>query len=1150
MLLSISLLLTMNARSHASSSSCNAAADVLECPRSPDLSSLFAAEPSESTAAQPQCPRSPDMSYLFEAGTGNSADPSNHGASSDPSPELSGAETWSDQSDGETGQAGFEARKELRASQQGGYDRTTKSKRRPALEQSRQYYAQIKETGLGLVCDPAECPKNGTCPNTVLRNDLYACHEESYGHEKKSSKKSGTQTELTVKPGPRTKFWRTLIQSFFVYDGAAKPVVTYRVANQTCCGNFAREAYGIPKGTWLVMHARANNGPGVLISDNVRLSRAQVKRQTNAGQRTTSTNEAITWWIQQLERWEPMPNEHTIKHPRLVWRLYYKEVYVPEITLWWDCAPLKSKNGRAPGSWFSARKAAILRLSIAKFGQADAAMCGACADPKPKTLYSLKERPNHSNFAMCKTCGVIDGKRDAALKSRAPRSVHQMLLQEMILHISNVMGERTQIADWSKEALRVPNLAFTLDDKLGSHWQFLPMPKNQRSRKDTNSRWSYRECLQGNSWPGCGNFLSIVPPMLLTGANFGCTAFVCTLYHLVKSMKLAPEVDTVMRQTDRGPDNSAQLTHGVHELIVREGACNVLIWSSLEAGHSHNGQDATFAHTKKIFYPRAGAGPGCCSPFEYAAAIEDGLKGMNGGLEILWQLHNFDWKNLLKDCVSKKFGNYKPERYWIYKHVPSRPGHVATFYKSNISVETTAQEAPLAPHLEAAPGETFRPTDERGCCFMTSYPDVSDHPGFEKWKAGDPQDKARQRNEKKKATKKAKAKSVAPATPLSSEDDDPTSDKEGTVTDGWNRKRVEKDVKKVAEILNYSDSQVEEWDALFEFHERYQTPESLPSMPHDLHMSSGRTYTMKGVPDWHEMWQTLRRFPRPHHTAVVGPLVGVSGGATASDTTSGTAAACTDMPREPLALANRVTGPNNPPNQRKRAKVSHAMQCNVRALPKSCPTVEVGQLCFIALAHCEGELSVGIGRVVTAPTGTVGDDPTTRLVAVEWLTRKGWSNDPDHKNFPWNANPTFEPDLVEEQGPEGGKRKKGIVKVCTSYEEPLAGFLPVGVDMSSTNIDATVPLSADLNSGQFLRLKKACVDRLREFLSVHRPELIETVLGQSERSESEGSEGSDDERDGWDGSCGDNSSCSGSNSRTQDSDDDSDGAWSVDSECL
>lgn len=41
------------------------------------------------------------------------------------------------------------------------------------------------------------------------------------------------------------------------------------------------------------------------------------------------------------------------------------------------------------------------------------------------------------------------------------------------------------------------------------------------------------------------NYASIVPPCLKTGGNFGCSSFVTTLYHLSKSQKLKPTVNSV-----------------------------------------------------------------------------------------------------------------------------------------------------------------------------------------------------------------------------------------------------------------------------------------------------------------------------------------------------------------------------------------------------------------------------------------------------------------------------------------------------------------------------------------------------------------------------------------------------------------------------
>ena len=83
--------------------------------------------------------------------------------------------------------------------------------------------------------------------------------------------------------------------------------------------------------------------------------------------------------------------------------------------------------------------------------------------------------------------------------------------------------------------------------------------------------------------------------------------------------------------------------YGVNYMLVREGAFNTLGWDELKSAHSHNEQDRYFSEMKAVFYPKDGKGPGCASPFEFCARLRDGMKGMPGGLEVLWLLANFDW---------------------------------------------------------------------------------------------------------------------------------------------------------------------------------------------------------------------------------------------------------------------------------------------------------------------------------------------------------------------------------------------------------------------------------------------------------------------------------------------------------------------------
>eukprot|EP00962_Isochrysis_galbana_P020507 scaffold5987_cov122-Isochrysis_galbana.AAC.1 len=47
----------------------------------------------------------------------------------------------------------------------------------------------------------------------------------------------------------------------------------------------------------------------------------------HAAERTTSTSEAVNWWLQTIKLWDHMPAEFTIVHPRLVWSELYARIY-------------------------------------------------------------------------------------------------------------------------------------------------------------------------------------------------------------------------------------------------------------------------------------------------------------------------------------------------------------------------------------------------------------------------------------------------------------------------------------------------------------------------------------------------------------------------------------------------------------------------------------------------------------------------------------------------------------------------------------------------------------------------------------------------------------------------------------------------------
>lgn len=479
---------------------------------------------------------------------------------------------------------------------------------------------------------------------------------------------------------------------------------------------------------------------------------------------------------------------------------------------------------------------------------------------------------------------------------------------------------------------------------------------------------------------------------------------------------------------------------------------------------------------------------------------------------------------------------HRDKRFWCYEYDPSAPGHVRVTYKDDIVAKATTAHAEMGPWLEAAEGTSYRPTDPRGVDFMLTFPDVMHKdPGLEPWKSGDPQ-------EKKAAT--AGPRSAPPAQPAETHGDEP-------VTDGWNRKRVERDVLSTGQDLCFNSSQMEDWKALFAFHEAHPSPESLPMLPHTLNVSSERSYTMKGPPPWETLWRALRRFPRPHHSQHTLAT-------TTAPPAPAPAPAATGTVAMPLALLNGVTGPHNKPSDKARAKKQVTMEESVQLASRSASDVEVGDLRFIALEHPEGELRVGLGRVASPLTGQDDDAPDTRCTRIEWLKRKGWSNDRGSKGYLWAAGPTFEPSLcttttTDEPAARGKSRKKRKVKVTVSIQatdETLDQILPLVPQLTkASTIDATQPLSKKKH--QFVRLTSACMLHLREFLRVHRPELVEgqgggeEEEGESEEEESEeDGEESEEEESEEDGEDSDEDSGEGSAEEDEDSEEDDDSGQS------
>ena len=659
-----------------------------------------------------------------------------------------------DDGDGSAPRAGRTDWSELNATSRGKYSRDTASKKSTHADQGRACWEKVQRSALAGACDP-QCSLN--CQNRFGRNELFICVEYSYGtiawvsetDLKVSHRKphlsygalledEGERGRWTASNRAKTTgdAWARLFDTLITFDVGGNPTEAFSVAGHQACANFTRQAYGIPLHTWLKGMANAKKqAGGAGITRALKPASQSFQRVDQMGQ-ITSKSEAEEWWMDLLSEWDVLPNESppVIKHPSYVGEVLYKEVYLAEMELYSAAPPLKQGDGKAPGTWFRAREEAVKQLSLKQFGLKQGA-----TTMEPRLCFKLVERTNHSNFAECNVCRANRLEKEENIRQRRPKSARDVTAAKQVAHMHEVHAERSITTGWVREANRSGTSLAELDDKLGSHWNFLPMPPGQRFSKTSASKFQYRQCVMANLFPGYGCFYSLVPPFLVTGNNFGCTAFCVSLCRLIRSGKLS-SVTTIMRQTDGGSDIDGKTTHALHYVLVREGACDRLLWGKLRAGHSHNYADCTFSQAKTIFYPRDGVGPGCASPMEYHAALADKLKSLPGGLEIMWQLANFDFDKFSDSFLAREeFTHMQGERQWCYEYAPELEGlYVRCTFKTKLIDQATSQKAEWKPHLppnhagwhETDPtGLVFVKRDDTGKYLQPNF----DDPGLDKW---------------------------------------------------------------------------------------------------------------------------------------------------------------------------------------------------------------------------------------------------------------------------------------------------------------------------------------------------------------------------------------------------------------------------------
>ena len=722
----------------------------------------------------------------------------------------------------------------------GGHDRDKASRKRFHKGVAQQHEDVVNGFSLGRPCTES-CRFQKKCGLLITNQMLIRCHEYSFGLQTDQLTQKQTQARwrklaseaistsaadgtsmiehFTVdKNGPVcAEYWaaaygvtrsssnkilaaarKGFIQADAEWQGAGFDVpradASYNPRKEVCCG--------VIKHTSNLIHTSKlpNKTACILITDNI------------------PAQDAIEWWYMWLEIENQMPNEACITHRAVIWQCVYEQEYVPDMA-WWGT----SKKPLSISRWTSLRTNGLRALSCDFYG--------SDVDGKPNVMMTLLERPNHSNFGGCQRCD--DAKR-AWLETRTTRknfTVEQLqqMKKEIFQHALKMRAQRVAVSRLFNESVLTNDISGEMDDKCGSEYIHLPSPIGGREVGDGSTRWKYRIGLQGNLFPGKLLRMSIVPPCLRTGANFGCTAFLSAIYQMQLDKTLG---EVAIRLTDSGPDNDARVTHEFHASLIHYGALQKLIWIRLEPKHSHNLADRMFSMIKEILWPRSGAlTGGCAAPWDLEDVIKKALQTQKGSPQLAFHLVNFDFVQYFKGCSSTETADFSDlryalqphhrymhtrtnltfisrdcrpifNRYWVYENdITQLGGHgdVRVHYRESILLPDNELMPPLKP-VDFVNGR-FE-TRSSGYRFMLEYPKLSSGCAFEPWKPAEKEDVV-EANKEDNAKKSHKP---------------------------WGKKKV------FSDILNhrmegFTPSQRDQWRAIESFHSTYLTSDVVPALP-------------------------------------------------------------------------------------------------------------------------------------------------------------------------------------------------------------------------------------------------------------------------------------------------------------------------------
>ena len=136
------------------------------------------------------------------------------------------------------------------------------------------------------------------------------------------------------------------------------------------------------------------------------------------------------------------------------------------------------------------------------------------------------------------------------------------------------------------------DVVFLMRDKCGD--DCLHCPSVPRESSKNNGFYKYRMAMMGEIIPGKFMNLSLLPPNLVTGGDFGATSLLYTISDLMDAGLWTAKTERFTFNSDGGPENVSYVQHAVcMTLLKKKVVRKSVVFIRLPSEHHHDFMDTT-----------------------------------------------------------------------------------------------------------------------------------------------------------------------------------------------------------------------------------------------------------------------------------------------------------------------------------------------------------------------------------------------------------------------------------------------------------------------------------------------------------------------------------------------------------------------------